>query len=150
MKQFLLIFCLCLSSYCLHAQESNWFENVEEAQLYSAEHNTPILMVFAGSDWCRPCIQFKESILQESNFMDFSGQSLSILYLDFPARKKNKLSKEQTAHNEQLAGQFNASGVFPKVLLVDNALEILEEFEFKNQESEVLIELCQPYVSSSN
>ena len=83
--------------------------------------------------YCKPCIQFKKDILQSAEFVERLGDGLVILYLDFPSRRKNKLSKEQTAHNEALAERFNKSGVFPKLVLVDAEKNILSTLKFKGQ-----------------
>ncbi|MFK7772250.1 MAG: thioredoxin family protein [Saprospiraceae bacterium] len=121
------------------AQNENslqWFTNIEEAKSISTKNEQNILMVFAGSDWCKPCIQFKKDILQNSNFATQNGEELVILYLDFPARKKNKLSKEQTKHNETLADKYNRSGTFPKIILLDAQGEKLKTIVFEGQSVE--------------
>jgi len=118
------------------AQETNvqWFENMEEAKIYATEHQANILMVFSGSDWCKPCIQFKKDILEAEDFKTWGASKLVILYLDFPARKKNKLSPDQTAHNENLAEQYNKSGTFPNVFLMDEEANVLANPAFKGQD----------------
>lgn len=114
-------------------EEVKTFTDIEKAKSYAAENNQDILMVFAGSDWCKPCIQFKKDVLQSNDFVDRLGGKLSILYLDFPARRKNKLPKEQTAHNEALAERFNKSGAFPKIVLLDRKEKVLGSPAFKGQ-----------------
>lgn len=113
--------------------ELQWFTNKEEAQKTASTEGKNILMVFAGSDWCKPCIQFKKDILENEFFKAKQANALVVLYLDFPARKKNKLSDEQTEHNEALANKFNRSGTFPKIILLDANLDSLKDFEFKGQ-----------------
>lgn len=117
-----------------YAQSSDsWFVDQALAMQDAKLNNRNILMVFAGSDWCRPCIQFKKDILQDEAFMSYASDHLTILYLDFPAKKKNKLSQEETTHNEALAEQYNQSGAFPKVILMDDSLQKIKEISFKNQ-----------------
>ena len=121
------------------AQDANslqWFTNIEEAKSTAAENGQNILMVFAGSDWCKPCIKFKKDILQNSNFATQNIEKLVILYLDFPARKKNKLPKEQTKHNETLADKYNRSGTFPKIILLNAQGEKLKTVAFEGQSVE--------------
>lgn len=110
-----------------------WFEDLTTAKTYAAENQRDILMVFAGSDWCRPCIQFKQDILVNEEFQAWGSQHLVILYLDFPARRKNKLSSEQTAHNEALAEEFNKSGAFPNIFLLNREEVVLANPAFKGQ-----------------
>ncbi len=123
-------------SVFLNAQETNllWFEDIEIAKSYAAEHESNILMVFSGSDWCKPCIQFKKDILESKDFTSWGSSKLIVLYLDFPARKKNKLSPSQTEHNEKLAEQFNKSGAFPNIFLLDKKAKVLSNPPFKGQE----------------
>ena len=51
--------------------------------------------------------------------MKYAKQNLVLVKLDFPMRKKNKLSKEQQAHNDKLAEKYNKKGVFPLVIIFD-------------------------------
>lgn len=122
------------------SEHTNWFSQIEEAQAYASEHEVPILMVFAGSDWCRPCIQFKQDILLSPDFENYAAEHLAILYLDFPARRKNQLPEEQTKHNERLAEQYNSSGAFPKLVLLSAKEEVLQEPTFHSQTPAVFIE----------
>ena len=135
MKSFLFaFFALCLVQIATAQTTAiTTFTDLTKAKAYAAEHNQDILMVFAGSDWCKPCIQFKKDVLQSNDFVDRLGNKLSILYLDFPARRKNKLPKEQTAHNEALAERFNKSGAFPKIVLLDRQEKVLGSPDFKGQ-----------------
>lgn len=136
-----------LSSICFgflnfsYAQEEKlpWFENIEIAKTYAADHQANILMVFAGSDWCKPCIQFKNDILEADDFKSWGKSKLVVLYLDFPARKKNKLSETQTSHNEALAEKFNKSGAFPNIFLLDEEDNVLANPTFKGQGVEEFI-----------
>ena len=97
-----------------------WLTDVTKAKAKAKAEKKSILMVFAGSDWCRPCIQLKKKVLETPTFKQYAKDNLVLLYLDFPARKKNKLSKSQTAHNEKLAEKYNRSGAFPLVVLTNS------------------------------
>ena len=48
-----------------------------------------------------------------------------MLKVDFPMQKANKLSKEQTAHNEALADKYNPEGKFPMVIFFNGKGEKL-------------------------
>ena len=110
-----------------------WLSNVKEVKDLAQKEDRKILMVFAGSDWCRPCIKFKKDILDDDLFKEYADENIIILYLDFPSKKENKLSKEQTKHHEVLADRFNSSGVFPKILLMDYELDIIKEIKVADQ-----------------
>lgn len=149
MKSFIFVALSFLFLQNLSAQtEPTTFTNIAEAKAHAIESNQNILMVFAGSDWCKPCIQFKKDILQSTDFTDRLGNQVSILYLDFPARRKNRLSKEQTAHNEALAERFNKSGVFPKIILINAEEKILANPEFKGQTALDFIYELQPSLTA--
>jgi thioredoxin-related protein len=133
---------ICFAGYS-QVDHAITFSDLSEAKHYAEEHHIPILMVFAGSDWCKPCIQFKKSILLSDSFLAYSKENLAILYLDFPLKKANKLSPDQTAKNEKLAEQYNPSGAFPEILMVDAKENILGRLTFKQQTPEEFIAMCQ-------
>lgn len=120
-----------------------WTTNYDKAILSASEKNQNILMVFSGSDWCAPCKKLKKDILTSEEFTNYEEKHLTILYLDFPSKKKNKLSKEQTQHNEDLAERYNKSGVFPKVLLLNQSGEIIKEIRYEGQSSGEFIQSIQ-------
>ena len=110
-----------------------WVTNFDEAIITATDQNKNILMVFSGSDWCAPCKKLRKDILTTDEFEKYEKQNLVILYLDFPSKKKNKLSKEQTKHNESLADKYNRSGSFPKVMLLNSSGETVKEIKYEGQ-----------------
>ena len=120
---------------------ANYFTDSEKAMEYAETNNAEILMIFGGSDWCRPCIQFKKEILETNDFQASTNGKVAILYLDFPSKKKNKLSKEATQHNEALAAKYNTSGSFPKIILMDKAMNKIKEISYEGQSSTDFITL---------
>lgn len=127
-------------------ESAYWFSDIAQAKEYANENEVPILMVFAGSDWCKPCIQFKKEILTNETFDAFAKENMAILYLDFPLRKKNKLSAQQTRHNEQLAEKYNQKGAFPEIVLLNTEEKILGKFVFNNQSPASFIETYQSFL----
>ena len=150
MRSFLFaFFALCLVQGAISQTTAiATFTDLTKAKKHAAENNQDILMVFAGSDWCKPCIQFKKDILQSTDFENQVGKQITVLYLDFPARRKNKLSKEQTAHNEALAERFNKSGAFPKIILLDAEEQLLASPSFKGQSALEFVSELQPVLTS--
>lgn len=118
------------------------YADYTEAKAVAQTKNIPILMVFAGSDWCKPCIQFKNSILSNESFLNYAEQHLVILYLDFPLKKKNQLPDAMKAQNESLAEKYNETGVFPKIIMIDFKGNILGEIKFQNQSPETFMSVC--------
>ena len=83
------------------------------------DSNKHVLLVFSGSDWCKPCIQFKKNVLDSQEFRAYADSKLVIYVADFPYSKKNRLPKAQTEQNEALAEKYNPNGEFPSVSLID-------------------------------
>jgi thioredoxin-related protein len=123
------------------ANPATFYTDYEEVFAHAKSEDHHVLMVFAGSDWCRPCIQFKESILLQEEFQAYSVKAVDVLYLDFPAKNKNKLSKEQTDHNEALAEKYNQSGLFPHIILMDKNENIIKEISYEGQDVDAFIKM---------
>ena len=124
----MLILCCSVSSIQLKAQEIE--TDFTQAQSKATQEDKDILMVFSGSDWCKPCIQLKKEVLETSEFDTYKNQHLIHLELDFPY-KANVLSKEQLKHNESLAERYNPKGMFPEVLVVSKEGDVLKTVKYK-------------------
>ncbi len=148
MRKIIIPITLLLLSISVYSQsDTDNFSYISKAKEYATKNEKFILMIFAGSDWCRPCIQFKKEILENEVFRDYAQEHLAILYLDFPARKKNRLPEEQTKHNEGLAEKYNPIGSFPKILLMDKNEKILGEIIFNHQSPDDFIQQCRNLVN---
>lgn len=118
---FLLLF---VGSFGVQAQ-NKWQNTYEEAQKLSTEKNLPTLILFSGSDWCKPCIKLKKEIMDTEAFLKATQNKWVLYNADFPY--KAKLSKEMVKANEALADKYNADGTFPKVVLIDKNGKILAQ-----------------------
>lgn len=114
----------------LHAQ--TFQHDAADSFSMAKDSSKEVLMIFSGSDWCKPCMQLRQSILESEAFSTFSDKQLVLLELDFPYRKKNQLPKEQQEHNEQLAEKYNQEGSFPKVILLNSDQVVLGQITYKN------------------
>ena len=110
------------SSYPTQVQ---WYTNFDEAQALAQENDRPILLVFSGSDWCKPCIRLNRDVLEKEIFMEYARENWILVKLDFPLKRKNQLPPDQKAHNEKMAEKYNPKGIFPLVLLLDPAGEVI-------------------------
>ncbi len=120
---------LVLMGYVSYIQSQD-FLTLENAKTKAQETEATILMVFSGSDWCKPCIQLKKEILESEEFKTIEKEII-IIYLDFPYKKSNQLSQEQLNHNEALAEKYNSRGKFPKIVWLDPQENILGEPTYK-------------------
>lgn len=126
----ILLISFLFSFNALIAQE--WFINFDEVKALAQKENKNIIMVFAGSDWCAPCIKLEKYIWESKDFKEYAEENWVLLKLNFPKRKTNKLSKEQQAHNDALAEKYNKKGYFPLVLVLDKNGKVLGETGYKD------------------
>lgn len=124
-KLLLLLF-LTQSGNALFSQEDKtWETNYESALSKAKKENRQILMNFSGSDWCANCIRLEKAVFTTDAFLSYVKDKFVLLRLDFPQRSKNKLSEEQTKHNEALAEKFNSSGEFPLVIILSSSGSVI-------------------------
>lgn len=105
---------------------------------FASENSKPTLLIFSGSDWCIPCINFERDVLSKPDFITYGDKNLTIIRADFPQRKK--LDKELVAENEKLADRYNPNGVFPLALLLDENGKIISHIKTNISSPEELIE----------
>src|ERR1700722_10756759 len=116
-------------SLWMMAQTPVWHTNMQEAKNLAEKEHRHILLNFSGSDWCGPCILLRKEILDAPDFATLADTTLVLVNADFPRMKKNQLSKEQQALNDQLADQYNTKGQFPLTLLLTADGRILRQWE---------------------
>lgn len=125
---------IILGLFLILASFSNGFTQtgqLEKAAQLAKQENKLIFMNFSGSDWCRSCIVLKQSILDTPEFESFANDKLILLDVDFPRKKKNRLSKEQTQYNEKLAEKYNKEGQFPTIIILDSDLNVVARTKYK-------------------
>lgn len=114
-----------------------WQPNYESAVETSKKESKPILLLFSGSDWCKPCIKLKKSILETKQFSDYS-QKFVLYNADFPYRIK--IDKTIKATNEKLAEQYNKEGSFPKIVILSPQKNVMATLGFIECTPEAYIE----------
>lgn len=120
MKTFIiLVFLSCSFLSAIAQQESHWHLDFEVVKQIAREENKTILMSFAGSDWCKPCIKLTREVFETKEFQSYAQENLVLLLLDFPRLKKNAIPKDQVLHNEKLAEKYNRDGAFPLIVLTN-------------------------------
>jgi len=102
-----------------------WQKDYAAALSQSKETGKPVLMVFSGSDWCKPCIMLREQIFVQDGFSEWAKNNVVCVCLDFPAQKKNRLPQVLQEQNESLAERFNPNGIFPLVVLLNSNETVL-------------------------
>ena len=124
MRYLLSIFWVFIALICVSfstTSDKSWGTDFDKAKQQALAENKVILLSFSGSDWCGNCMRLEKVLFESSEFAAFAKDHLVLLNADFPMKKKNILSAEQTKHNEGLADKYNPKGVFPmvKVLSAD-------------------------------
>jgi thioredoxin-related protein len=109
--------------------EPAWLNNFEQAKQESSKTGKYVLVNFSGSDWCIPCIKMEKQVFETDTFSHYAAKNLLLVKADFPRLKKNKLSKEQTTLNEQLASVYDPQGKFPLTVLVDKNGKVVKEWD---------------------
>lgn len=126
---FLLIFSITASS-------QNWLTNFEEAKQEASNTDKNIVIVFQGSDWCAPCIKLDKEIWSTTEFQSISKDHFVMVQADFPRKKANKLSKELTEQNNNLASKYNNQGFFPLVVVLDKNGVVLGKLGYEKSTPE--------------
>ena len=129
MKKIIFAMLILVSNYGL---AQNWQTDFEEAKRIASEQNKNIIIIFSGSDWCAPCIKLDKNIWQSEVFKSEAAEEWVLVKANFPRKKANELSKEQTEHNRKLAEKYNIEGSFPLVVILDKSGKVLGKMGFKN------------------
>lgn len=130
------------------AQE--WETDFDTAKQKAVAEGKEIIMVFQGSDWCAPCIRLDKEVWSTEAFQSYAADHYVMLQLDFPRRKKNRLSEAQQTHNNQLAEQYNTNGYFPYVVLLSEKGLVLGSFGYENLGPQAYIDLLNSAQASAN
>lgn len=138
MKKIVLIIALTITQLAL---SQDWQTDFEEAKKMATEQDKNIVIVFSGSDWCAPCIKLDKNIWQSETFKEEAKKEWVLVKANFPRKKANELSKEQTDHNRKLAEKYNVEGSFPLVVVLDKSGKVLGKMGFKNVSPEEYIKM---------
>ncbi|WP_024768788.1 thioredoxin family protein [Aquimarina macrocephali] len=140
MKKIIIIVFLIFSGINLvSAQE--WLTNFEEAKKVAQENDKNIILVFAGSDWCAPCIKLEKQILDTKEFQEYAKKHYVLLKADFPRKKKNQLPEALQNQNKTLAETYNKSGGFPLVVVLDKNGKKIGETGYKKVTPNAYLEI---------
>lgn len=141
----IILFVLLFSATLSFSQ--NWTTSLEAAKTEAASSNKNILLVFSGSDWCAPCIKLDRTIFQSDVFKAEAEKKWVLLKADFPKKKGNLLSAEQTESNKKLAEKYNKEGNFPLVVLLDATGKVLGIIGYKNVSPTEYVQLLNAMVN---
>lgn len=78
--------------------------------------NKLLVLEFASSDSCPPCIRLQQNVFSTPEFKQFAASNMDFVRLDFPL--KSDLRPDTTATNTLLSQQFDVD-VFPTFVALD-------------------------------
>ncbi|TLP77256.1 thioredoxin family protein [Maribacter sp. ACAM166] len=128
-KYILIVLFVVLGAGSSVAQD--WETDFTSAKAVANKKDMPIILVFQGSDWCTPCIKLDREVWNTNDFKVYAKEHYVMLQADFPRRKRNALSLEQTNRNKVLAEKYNRNGIFPFVVIMDDTGKVLGETSYK-------------------
>jgi thiol-disulfide isomerase/thioredoxin len=97
---------------------AGWLTDLDAAKTAAKATNRPILAVFSGSDWCKPCIMYEQEVFAKPEFAAYAKDKLVLAHFDFPRLKKNQLPAAQQKMNDAAAAQLNREGDFPLAVVI--------------------------------
>jgi uncharacterized protein YyaL (SSP411 family) len=107
------------------APDPTWNSSLAAALQQAQATQRPVLAVFSGSDWCKPCMMLKQEVFDQPEFVQFAKAKFVLARFDFPRNKKNRLPDAQTKLNEEAAAKLNKEGEFPRVVLISPTGQVL-------------------------
>ncbi|MDX2247716.1 MAG: thioredoxin family protein [Bacteroidia bacterium] len=142
-----LIFALQINLYAQN-NAAVWYTDFDTVIQIAQRENRPILMVFSGSDWCKPCIKLQKEVFDQRVFEEYAAQNLVLLKLDFPRYKKNRLPDSLQIHHESLAEKFNPEGGFPFICLLNSEGTVITQTQFPTIQPEDFVRYLSNLISS--
>jgi protein disulfide-isomerase len=107
---------------------ANWTTDYAAALATAKAENKRVVLFFTGSDWCGWCKRLQAEVLTKPEFAAYANESLVLVELDFPNRKK--LPAALTAQNEKLLDKFKVEG-FPTLVVLNNAGKKIGEIGYQ-------------------
>ncbi|MDJ0366689.1 thioredoxin family protein [Hymenobacter sp. H14-R3] len=109
-----------------------WTSSLPAALAQAKASQRPVLAVFSGSDWCKPCMLLKQEVFDQPEFASYAQDRFVLARFDFPRNKKNRLDPAQTKLSEDAAAQLNKEGSFPAVVLLSPEGKILARTGYRS------------------
>lgn len=125
----------------------NWQTDFAKSKELAASENKTIILVFAGSDWCAPCMKLEKEIWESETFKAYAKDNYILYKADFPRKKANKIDSEQVKKNKELAAKYNSKGYFPFVAVIDKNGKVLGETGYKKVTPEEYIKLLNSFIN---
>lgn len=95
-----------------------WMSSPAAAEARAAQSGHCLLVLFTGSDWCRPCNRLKQEVLNSPELEQFlrKRNRFTLLEIDLP-RDKQRIGEAAFKTNFLYSRRYNV-GIFPTVLVL--------------------------------
>ncbi|MGS4344196.1 thioredoxin family protein [Myroides odoratus] len=118
-------------------------QTFNEALKKASSEEKNIILVFAGSDWCAPCIKLDKEVFQSDAF-DKEKKNWVFYKADF--LKKSKLTAEAKKENSQLADKYNPEGYFPLVVVLNSTGKVLGKLGYSKDTPSAYIQKLNAFI----
>lgn len=99
--------------------KDNWLADADKAVAKARQEKKDLLLLYTGSDWCRPCQKLEEEVFSGEGFYDEVAQNFVLVKFDFP--KEREQSERIKKQNARWSERFGVSS-YPTVILLDDQL----------------------------
>ena len=153
MRYLLIVCCLLFGLREVRAQAAPaagpaWQTSLPAALAQAQATQRPVLAVFSGSDWCKPCMMLKQEVFDQPDFARYAQDRLVLARFDFPRNRKNQLLPAQTKLNEDAAAQLNKTGEFPLVVLLSPQGKVLARSGYRAGGPAAYEAYLQPFLAA--
>ncbi|EHQ41003.1 thioredoxin family protein [Myroides odoratus] len=136
MKKLYVLCAFVVTNFCIG-------QTFNDALKKATVEDKPIMLVFAGSDWCAPCIKLEKEIFQSALF-EAEKKNWVLYKADF--LKKSKLPAEVKKENGQLADQYNQEGYFPLVVVLNSTGKVLGKLSYSKDTPAAYIKKLREFI----
>jgi thioredoxin-related protein len=136
MKKLYVLCAFVVTNFCIG-------QTFNDALKKATAEEKPIMLVFAGSDWCAPCIKLEKEIFQSALF-EAEKKNWVLYKADF--LKKSKLPAEVKKENGQLANQYNQEGYFPLVVVLNSTGKVLGKLSYSKDTPAAYIKKLREFI----
>lgn len=136
MKKLYVLCAFVVTNFCVG-------QTFNEALKKATAEDKPVMLVFAGSDWCAPCIKLEKEIFQSALF-EVEKKNWVLYKADF--LKKSKLPAEVKKENGQLADQYNQEGYFPLVVVLNSTGKVLGKLSYSKDTPAAYIKKLREFI----
>jgi thiol-disulfide isomerase/thioredoxin len=92
-----------------------WLTDFSAAQKLASEHKRRLLVLFTGSDWCPPCMQFEANVAHAPEFLGLANTAFVLVKLDFPRNTPQDAAVRE--RNEELRHRYGVNA-YPSLLVI--------------------------------